>query len=147
MTIHKNKVYAYITDGDRLLVFRHPFEPEAGIQVPGGTVEPGEHADMAVMREAWEETGLEHLMMARFLGSTEFHRAPFGNDEINHRRFYHLRCASTPPETWRHAEQFPSEGDGSPIIFEFFWAHLPDEVPELIAEMGALLGELSNGLG
>ncbi len=40
----KRKVLAYITNGDngdRLLVFRHPYSPEAGIQVPGGTVHEG----------------------------------------------------------------------------------------------------------
>ena len=41
------KVYAYITRGDRLLVFRHPYVPEAGIQVPGGSVESDEDADDA----------------------------------------------------------------------------------------------------
>ena len=30
----KHKVFAYITNRNRLLVFVHPFAPEAGIQVP-----------------------------------------------------------------------------------------------------------------
>jgi hypothetical protein len=38
-------VYAYIldtfADGNRLLVFEHVDFPESGIQVPGGSVEPG----------------------------------------------------------------------------------------------------------
>jgi hypothetical protein len=38
----KNKVIAYITQGKRLLVFRHTQAPEAGIQVPGGTIEEPE---------------------------------------------------------------------------------------------------------
>lgn len=36
------KVYSYITHQDLLLLFVHVDFPEAGIQVPGGTVEPGE---------------------------------------------------------------------------------------------------------
>ena len=48
----KQKVYAYITHANRLLVFRHVDEPDAGIQVPGGTMEEGEAPDEAVMREA-----------------------------------------------------------------------------------------------
>ncbi len=38
----RHKVYAYITHGHRLLVFSHRDFPEAGIQVPGGTMEEGE---------------------------------------------------------------------------------------------------------
>jgi 8-oxo-dGTP pyrophosphatase MutT (NUDIX family) len=44
----------------QLLVFRHP-NPRAGIQVPAGTVEPGESLHAAVLREAAEETGLADL--------------------------------------------------------------------------------------
>ncbi|MCD6284740.1 MAG: NUDIX domain-containing protein [Anaerolineae bacterium] len=47
----KHKVYAYITHANRLLVFRHVDVPDAGIQVPGGTVEEGEVPDEAAMRE------------------------------------------------------------------------------------------------
>ena len=54
-----NKVTALITrvaDGHpEFLLFRHP---TAGIQIPAGTVEPGEAADDAVIREAIEETDL-----------------------------------------------------------------------------------------
>ena len=34
----KQKAFAYITHGNRLLVFRHVHHPEAGVQVPVGTV-------------------------------------------------------------------------------------------------------------
>ena len=40
--IVKRKVFAYITHRCHLLVFWHVDVPEAGIQVPAGTVEPGE---------------------------------------------------------------------------------------------------------
>src|SRR6476661_1052380 len=57
MPIMKRKVFASITHGDRLLVFSHSFAPEAGMQVPAGTVNDGEDPDSAVMREAYEEAG------------------------------------------------------------------------------------------
>jgi len=57
------KVYAYITCEDQLLIFNHTRFPEAGIQVPGGTVEENETAPEAVLREAREETGLDDLML------------------------------------------------------------------------------------
>src|SRR6185503_15082222 len=66
-----DKVSAFITrDGARgreLLVFRHD-NPAAGVQVPAGTVEPGEPFDHAVLREAWEESGLAALRIIRPLG-------------------------------------------------------------------------------
>jgi 8-oxo-dGTP diphosphatase len=142
MPIIRHKAFAYITHDDRLLVFSHPFSPEAGIQVPAGTIDDGERPEVAVMREAWEETGLPGLTLVRFLGEVRRDRADVGLDEIHHRSFYHLRCTTEPPATWRHEETDPSDGSPAPIVFEFFWARLPDAVPELIAGHGAMIPRL-----
>jgi 8-oxo-dGTP diphosphatase len=142
MPIVKRKVLAYITHENRLLVFRHVDFPEAGVQVPGGTVEPDEEWEAAALREAAEETGLRELRLVGLLGEATFDLAVYGRDEINLRRFYHLRCEGQPPATWRHAELTPSEGPPGPILFEYFWAPLPDGVPPLSAEMGAMLPAL-----
>lgn len=143
MPVQLEKVMAYITHGDRLLVFRQPDFPEAGIQVPGGSIEPGEAVEAAALRETREETGLDGLRLVSFLGERTYDGRARGRDEIHYRSFYHLRYeGDAPPETWRHAEWTPSDGSPGPITFEFFWAPLPDSVPELIAEMGALLPEL-----
>jgi 8-oxo-dGTP pyrophosphatase MutT (NUDIX family) len=64
---HRHKVYAYITRGDQLLVFRHIDFPGAGIQTPGGTIEEGEEPEDAVLREAVEETGLVKLRLVSHL--------------------------------------------------------------------------------
>ncbi|HKS70450.1 MAG TPA: NUDIX domain-containing protein [Ktedonobacterales bacterium] len=139
----RKKVLAYITHRRRLLVFRQPDFPEAGIQVPGGSVEPGETLEAAALREAREETGLGGLRLVRLLGVRDFDGRSRGRDEIYRRAFFHLRCqGAEPPEAWRHAEHTPSDGSPGPIAFELFWAPLPDGVPDLIAEMGALLPEL-----
>ena len=140
------KVFAYITHGDRLLVFTHPHAPEAGVQVPAGTVEPGEPLEEAVLREAWEETGLPGLTLARYLGEQQRDMADFGRDEIHQRYFYHLVCGGDPPATWEHWEGQAADGSGA-HLFAFFWARLPGEVPELIADHGALLPELCAALG
>lgn len=138
----KRKAFAYITHGERLLVFRHVEVPEAGIQVPAGTMRDGEDPAAAVLREAWEETGLAGLVLAGFLGEERRDRSDVGLDEIHHRFFYHLRCSTTPPETWRHAEEDPSDGSPGPIPFEFFWARLPDGIPALIAGHDAFVPHL-----
>ena len=64
------KVTAFVTrptsDGYELLLFEHP---AAGIQIPAGTVEAHETPDVAVLREASEETGLSALIISDYLGT------------------------------------------------------------------------------
>ena len=141
----KRKAFAYITHGGRLLVFRQPHAPEAGIQVPAGSMHDDESPEAAVVREAWEETGLDGLTLVRCLGEQVFDRLPYdGQDEVHHRYFFHLRCDGTPPERWQHYEPDPSDGS-EPPLFELFWAELPDGVPALNADQGPLVPELIAG--
>lgn len=137
------KVVAYITRERHLLVFRH-VDSEAGIQVPAGTVEPGESLEHAVMREAREETGLAGLELRRFLGSRDVDISPYGRAELHRRSFYHLECRGDAPSLWRHVE---AGGGGQPgIEFELFWVLFPGHVPELAAAQGDLLAELAVSL-
>ena len=62
------KAFAYITHNNRLLIFSHPLEPSAGLQVPAGSMLDGEVPEAAALREAREETGLEDLRVVRFSG-------------------------------------------------------------------------------
>lgn len=51
------KVTAFVVTAEKphdLLVFKHP---TAGLQLPAGTIEPGESPIAAAKREVWEETG------------------------------------------------------------------------------------------
>lgn len=97
------KVYAYIldtfADGDRLLVFEHVDYPEAGIQVPGGSVEPGESPADAVIREVCEETGIETLKLVGKLGEVYKDMAEFGLNSIHERHFYQFECPYPTPGT------------------------------------------------
>lgn len=131
---------AYITHAGRLLVFSHPDFPEAGIQVPGGMLKQGEEPDEAVMREAFEETGLEGLELRSYLGDCELDAPERG--KVYHCRFYHLTYDGTAPERWRHDETDPSDGTPGPITFDFFWVRLPDEVPPLFGGTDVMLPEL-----
>lgn len=143
----KEKVYAYITAGDRLLVFQHRDYPEAGIQVPGGTLESGEDPAAGVVREASEETGLQDLKLEALLGVDEFDQTPYGVDELQRRYFYHLSLQEAPPERFEYHERFASEGETLPIAFEFWWVKLPEEVPWLMAGHGRFLPDLCRRLG
>ncbi len=140
----KNKVFAYVTYGNKLLVFDHPQHPEAGTQVPAGTQREDEEPEDAVVREATEETGLKGLRVAEFLGEVD-HPVP-ERAQLHRRRFYHLTFEGTPPERWRHYEQHPSDGTVQPILFELYWVRLPDRVPELAPGHGAMLEALLKGM-
>lgn len=142
----KYKVLAYITYHHQLLVFRQPSSPEAGIQVPAGTIEADERPEQAVLREAFEETGLAGLILNGLLGEQERDMADFGREEIHQRYFYHLRYPGVPPATWQHEERFSADGSG-PHVFEFFWVALPHQVPPLIADHDLMLPRLVAQLG
>jgi 8-oxo-dGTP pyrophosphatase MutT (NUDIX family) len=51
-----------------LLLFNHP---DVGVQIPAGTVNPGEDPETAARREAGEESGLEGLILLRKLGEVD----------------------------------------------------------------------------
>lgn len=141
------KVFAYITHNQRLLVMEHPHVPEAGIQVPAGTLEPGESPEAGVLREAFEETGLKNLYCEALLGEQIRLMTDFGLAQIHHRYFFHLTCPGPVAERWRQDELHPSDGSSTPITFEFYWVSLPHGVPPLIADHDRFLPDLVTALG
>jgi 8-oxo-dGTP pyrophosphatase MutT (NUDIX family) len=144
MMLIKRKAFAYITRRDHLLIFSHPDSPEAGLQVPAGTLKEGEILAEGVLREAREETGLTQLRLGAFLGEVQRDMSDFGKAEVHQRYFYHVWCDEDAPERWMHGE-FDASDDPiqrTPIRFEFFWVALPDGVPPLIADHDACLPAL-----
>jgi len=138
------KVVAYITCDDQLLVFSHVDFPDAGIQVPAGTVEDGETLEEAVLREASEETGLSDLKIESFLGTRVYDMHPMdGRDIVVQRHYFHLSFPG-PAElaSWRHWEKQPSERAPEPILFELFWVMFPDGIPDLSGNLGDMLNRL-----
>ncbi|MBC7811407.1 MAG: NUDIX domain-containing protein [Burkholderiales bacterium] len=143
--IEKHKVLAYIMKGDKLLVFRHADYPQAGIQVPAGTVEDGESPEAAVMREAHEETGLENLRLVSFLGTDQRDLSNYGRDEIQQRYFFHVTCDDECPDAWSHVELNPN-GEYKSVRFDLSWAAI-DDVPELAGDQGQMLHVLRGATG
>lgn len=133
------KAYAYITAADRLLVFREPSYPEAGIQIPGGTVEVGELPQMAVLREAREETGLTNLQLHCYLGSRIENTGARGHEVRVQHHFFHLLCPGNPPDTWVHYEHSPSTGETEPIELAYYWVDWPTRTPHRAAHRETLL--------
>ena len=135
------KVVAYVTRDNYLLVFRH-VDFDAGIQVPAGTLEPGESACDGVLREAHEETGLDGLEVRRFLGVRDYDMSCYGLAELHRRYYFHLEHRGDAPSVWRHFESHPSGCSSKRIEFELYWVGLPDQMPELAGFQGDVLGEL-----
>ncbi len=133
------KALVYITQDAYVLLLRHPAHPEAGIQVPGGSIHPNEAPAEAALREAREETGLARLSIVQLVGVADFDMRPFGKAEIHRRHFFHLEFQGESPASWRHEERDPSSGVAEPIALELFWARYPSEVPPLIAGHGQYL--------
>jgi 8-oxo-dGTP diphosphatase len=146
--IHKQKAFAYITRDKELLAFVHPFSPEAGIQVPAGTIDPDETPEQAVIREATEETGLMGLRVLGFLGEYERDMRDFDKQEIHHRHYFHLVCDLPMPDQWTHGELDPDHTqDGIVKPFDFYWVNLETEDPHLIADHDKFLPQLKTRLG
>jgi 8-oxo-dGTP pyrophosphatase MutT (NUDIX family) len=72
MSAPLEKVTAFVVRwspaGYDLLLFDHP---NAGVQIPAGTVESDETPAQAVVREAREETGLPSLRIEQYLGAQD----------------------------------------------------------------------------
>lgn len=135
------KAVGYVVRGEQLLVFTHDDVPlhRAGVQVPAGSVEPGETPAAAVLREVQEETGLE-TRIVRALGEAVYDVAP-ARWEVHHRHFFLLApLAPATPQRWTAGEATPSEG-GAAQRWTCWWLPLGDG-HVLSAGFGALLGEI-----
>ncbi len=137
----KNKVFAYITRGKNeateLLVFKHRDYPEAGIQVPAGTVEIGENHVAALKREIEEESGLTVFSDIRYLGHKMYWAKQ--KDEIHHRYFYQLRFRGESLEHFRHI--VTGTGEDQDLVFDYSWVNLR-QLPPLIAQHGQMVGKI-----
>ncbi len=135
------KVLCYVVRDRRLLVFRHRDHPDAGLQVPAGTLHPGEDPQAGAIRETEEETGRRGFAVVTKLGTYdhEFHDSFRGHarHELHERHVFHIGPPPDLPESWSHLAE---EGDGD-FWFEFSWVPIgPDLV--LAGDQHALLGRL-----
>lgn len=142
--LEKNKVVAYITHGTKLLVFAHRDHADIGIQVPAGTLEPGENIEEAAHREAEEETGLTNLKTIAYLGQSDYDISEL-RPELHHRYFFHLEATGEVQAEWLHYEMHPSGGDAKSIAYNCYWVEMAEigkSHPELFLGFGALLDRI-----
>ena len=117
----------------RLLVFDHP--EDGGMQLPKGTVEPGETPDDAVRRELLEESGIVHDGALQSLGTMDREcEAGVEGNVHRHAQLWHvylLRTGGALPETFEHVASGSPEEDG--LVFRFRWL-APDAALDGFAE-------------
>lgn len=138
----KRKVLAYITKGQRpsleILVFKHRDHPEAGLQVPGGTVEECELLVDAMYREIEEEAGILRKDLAMVENIHTYNYYPIERNTIHERTFFHFTYLGD-QEEWDHLVMCEGEDDG--LIFQFRWEQV-ESLPLLAGDQGAALGLL-----
>ncbi|HSV59906.1 MAG TPA: NUDIX domain-containing protein [Variovorax sp.] len=117
-----HKACACLVDEEgRLLVFHHP--GDRSMQLPKGTVEPGEAPEDAVRRELLEESGIDYTGALQPLGTLE-RDCPAGveGNARRHPQLWHLylmRAQGPLPETFDHVAMGSPEEDG--LVFSFSW--------------------------
>lgn len=117
---HVQKICAYVTrDGGEFLVFEGPGHD--GLQIPKGTIEPGEAPREALFREVREESGLGTLHAPTRVATDLWRRRP-GRRYVRH--FFHA-TVHEPRDAWTHA--VTGEGAEVGAAFEFSWIELPTD--------------------
>ncbi|TPW32191.1 NUDIX domain-containing protein [Martelella alba] len=116
-----NKVLIYAVLGDRLLVFDEPDFPFVPMQVPGGTLEPGEDALTGAQREFYEETGLSGAAVWQSHGSyLSVHWDRDGQKHHHRRHVFSVTLGSPQQHEWIHFENHAFDGS-PPIRFRLFF--------------------------
>ncbi len=120
-----HKAVAYITRvknfKTQLLVFEHDAKYlDAGIQVPCGTVDPGENPLDTVKREVLEESGLQDVNVECELDQYQFFSEHV--KKFHRRHVFHISLNSTEPDRWSH--QVIGDGADNGLNFHYTWLDL-----------------------
>lgn len=137
----KEKVRLFlIREGEvnhEVLVFCEPDFPEAGTQVPGGTVDPGEELLKTVTREFYEESGIKLDQKGWELIHSDLLLHPQTREEQRENVFYRNSSKDAIDETFIHFVTGGGEDEG--ILFSYSWLDIDRAEVELIDWMGAQL--------
>ncbi len=115
----KHKVLIYLlrpaAGPPEVLVFEHRDYPDAGLQVPAGTVEPGEAVPAAANREVLEESGLGPAQVRLVRKLTDFPEPEWDQ----HRHVFLFEPLVALPAAWSHTVH--GHGGDEGMIFNFYW--------------------------
>jgi 8-oxo-dGTP pyrophosphatase MutT (NUDIX family) len=126
-----------------LLVHEHRDAPEAGLQVPAGTIEPGETPVDAARRELWEEAGLrfdDDNHPPRLIRVYRWHNDHTGRWNLRH-VFLFVPDRGL-PDRWEHV--ITGHGQDRDMVFAFRWMPLPQAARELCGDQGGSIDRINN---
>ena len=117
---------AYVTrerDGRiELLVFDQPADPEAGTQVPAGRLEAGESLEQGLLRELYEEAGIDDVEIVRELRVL----GDWLDESPYQEHAFEVRSCGEPPDSWEHIVQ--GDGEDAGMIFSYRWLPIDSEI-------------------
>jgi len=148
MSREVHKAVCYVVHDEHILVFTHRDVPltVTGVQVPAGTIEVGESAEQAAVRELFEETGRRGHVV-RQVGVQRYDLRPM-RDEVAVRHYFQMTLPDADvTERWPAGEPDPGAG-GPAVAWDCWW--LPLEQAHVLAAgfgglLGAMLDEMSLG--
>jgi 8-oxo-dGTP pyrophosphatase MutT (NUDIX family) len=125
------KALAYVTrthGGKReLLVHTHRDHPEAGLQVPAGSLDEGESPAEAALRETFEESGLRSVEVVRLLKNYTYAH-PSDARSLHDRFVFHLRTTAPTPHTWEHVVSAGIHDKGLVFVYRWMSVDSPEEM-------------------
>jgi len=137
----KTKVLGYIIKGFNesihLLIFSHRDFPNAGLQVPGGTIEEGEELQIGMLREIKEESGLSEFSSVNYLGKSIY--IAKSKQELHERHFFQLNYGGRKEGNFIHEVTSGKEDKG--LVFHYQWVPLR-EIPPLAVNLDCMIGRI-----
>ena len=126
------KVLAYLTrehkNETQLLVFTHRDYPEAGLQIPAGTVEEGEEIEHALFREIQEESGLAPDDVNLICKLAVFESQEW--QTIRH--VFHLAIINPQPDSWdwrtNDYDNDEARARDERLVFCYRWESLKNKI-------------------
>ncbi|WJZ02958.1 NUDIX domain-containing protein [Corynebacterium freiburgense] len=132
------KVFIYVFDRSltHVLSFTQKHFPNAGLQVPAGTREPGEKLEECARRELYEESGLILNAPMMYLGQYLYDMGKF-KDETHLRNFFWIKSDLHWKLAWTNVDT-ANQGNAA-MIANFRFIPVEESPSLLIADHGLLV--------
>ena len=134
-----------LDESPKILAFIHP-PPLEDFQIPKGTVEAEESIRVAVLRELYEESGIQHAQIMDKIGRLELitPSGPNGGqaEERQYWEVFHIAATVELPDQWNHTVSGDGVDEG--MTFRYFWHDLSASEARFHPKFQSLLALVRN---